>query len=52
MSNLKQLMLRMTPDVGRNKTAPVGVSGEVSRTCKGDALAENARERAYSGLLC
>jgi len=26
-------MLRMTPDVGRNKPTPVGVSGKVSRTC-------------------
>ncbi len=45
-------MLGMPPDVGRNKPAPVGVSGEVSSTCPGDALAGNARKRAYSGLRC
>jgi hypothetical protein len=41
-------MLRMVPDVGRNKPASAGVSGEEKR----DALAGNARKRAYSGLRC
>ena len=45
-------MLRLTPDVGRNKPAPAGVSGKVSRQALGDALAGNARKRAYSGLRC
>ena len=36
------------PDVGRNKPAPAGVSGEEKRY----ALAGNARKRAYSGLRC
>ncbi len=42
----------MMPDVGRNKPTPVGVSGEVRRSCPADALAGNARKRAYSGLRC
>ena len=29
---IKSLMLRMMPDVGRNKPARAGVSGEASRT--------------------
>ena len=46
-------MLRMMPDVGRNKSAPAGVSGEVSPiVVRGDVLAGNARKRAYSGLRC
>jgi len=45
-------MLRTVVGVGRNKPAPAGVSGEVSRACPVDALAGNARKRAYSGLQC
>jgi len=47
-----QLMLRMTPELGWNKPVPAGVSGEVRRTCPADAIAGNARKRAYSGLRC